>query len=444
MRIKLIFIFCFVCLYFRAQYTSTSPFSSYGLGERVSTDHAIFTGIGNNTITFFDSTVLNSFNPASYNTIAVGQPLFSLGLTSRISKYTQNQKSFTTSSAFIEHFVMAFRLKKRSGFAFGLQPFFRKGYHLSERIAAGNDSVLNSYIGSGGIHQVFIGFATNLIHYRNTHLSIGGNFSYLFGRSTNERRSQLIDANNKLGGIDMNTFKIASFYYDLGAYFKQNLGKNHQLLLSATSAPTQKIKVSQEYHLFYGMLGNPAYYDTISSTFLNGSITMPLTIAFGMNYIWWFQTQKHNNSIKNRELSMHFSYAKTEWSSFSGSFSQIVPGIITVKMAVGIQFTPERKFLENSIHSGFFSTMKYRIGCYQYTLPYSYSGQQAKDKGLSMGLGIPILAQQSLSSINLAMSYGKRNGELQNSLNEEYFGISLGLIIAPSFYERWFKKRKLD
>jgi hypothetical protein len=163
-----------------------------------------------------------------------------------------------------------------------------------------------------------------------------------------------------------------------------------------------------------------------------------------LNYNWWFNTQKRNNSFRNSELSFHINYSETTWSNFTGTFDQLTPGLNTRKIAAGIQFTPERKFLESAVNSGVFSTMKYRLGCYQYTLPYVYGGSQLHDRGITAGIGIPVLAQQALSSVNIGLTYGTRSGKLPTLLNENYLGISLGLILAPSFYERWFKKRKLD
>ena len=445
MRIKITFFLCTsVSLHLFAQNTSSSPFSSIGLGERESADHAVFSGIGTCNTTYFDSTILNYFNPASYNTLATGQPLFSLGLTSRISQYSQNGLSKTNATAFVEHFVMGFRVKKNVGFAFGLKPFSRRGYELSERIAVGGDSMLNTYIGSGGIHQVFLGLSTNLIKFKQTKLAVGGNLSYLFGETTNERRSQLIEANSKASGIDWNSIRFNSFYYELGAYFKQSFGKNHNLLIGATASPAQKTNASQNYSLFYGAAGNPENYDTLLHTQTKGSLNIPLSFSVGLNYNWWFNTQKRNNSFRNSELSFHINYSETTWSNFTGTFDQLTPGLNTRKIAAGIQFTPERKFLESAVNSGVFSTMKYRLGCYQYTLPYVYDGSQLHDRGITAGIGIPVLAQQALSSVNIGLTYGTRSGKLPTSLNENYLGISLGLILAPSFYERWFKKRKLD
>lgn len=64
----LVLLVLFVVGIAQAQNTNNSPFSSYGLGEIGGQEHATFVGIGNSNITYFDSTTLNYFNPATYNT----------------------------------------------------------------------------------------------------------------------------------------------------------------------------------------------------------------------------------------------------------------------------------------------------------------------------------------------------------------------------------------
>ena len=72
-----------------AQTNNNSPYSYYGLGETGGLDHATLGAIGNNRLTAFDSTILNFYNPSSYNTLAKGVPLVSFGISSRHSNFTQ-------------------------------------------------------------------------------------------------------------------------------------------------------------------------------------------------------------------------------------------------------------------------------------------------------------------------------------------------------------------
>jgi hypothetical protein len=88
--------------------------------------------------------------------------------------------------------------------------------------------------------------------------------------------------------------------------------------------------------------------------------------------------------------------------------------------------------------------MRYRVGYYNFSLPYTDNGLSASEFGTTFGLGLPIVAQQALSSINLGVTYGKRVNADASGLNESFVGINFGVIISPSFYDRWFRKRKLD
>lgn len=445
MRIKLIILlFTVFVSQLNAQTTTNSPYSSYGLGERGSLENATFTGLGYANITYFDSTVLNYYNPATYNTLGDGQPLFSIGLTSKLSLIEQNGVTEKKGNAIVNHFAMAFTVKKHFGLAFGLKPFTRKGFNLSETIAVGTDSIKYTYFGKGGTNQAFIGLSSNIIKYRNTTLSVGTNLSYLFGASTNERWSQMIGSGN-LGGVDWKALRVSSFYYDLGLYLRQTIKQNHHITIAATLDPSQKINIKQDNYLFYGVVGNPEQYDTLSaSTDQSGRINLPATYNVGLNYNFWFGDDTKKNASRNSEIGIHFNYSKTDWTKFSTSFETTNILLATNKISVGIQYIPERKFTEKSANASFLETVRYRAGFYHYTLPYSFGGQQLSDIGATLGFGIPILAQQSLSNVNIGFSAGNRSTTAIGSLNEKYIGINFGIILAPSNFDRWFRKRKLD
>lgn len=448
MRIKfLTVLFVVIVAQLTAQNTSNSPYSSYGFGEKGGIEHAAFTGLGNSTITYFDSTIVNYYNPSTYNTLGEGQPIFSLGITSRLSFYEQNAITEFKPSAFIEHFVMAFTLKKHFGLAFGLKPFSRKGYAITERIAVGteSDSIEYQYLGKGGTNEVFMGLSTNLIKYKTATLSVGANLGYLFGASTNERTSRMYTENTSNGGVDYKTIQMNSFHYELGLYYKQTLKENHDLTFASVIEPSQKLNGTYNEYLFQGIVGNPNSYDTLyASEGQEGNIQLAATVSTGLNYNVKFKDSKKDNSLRNSELGIHINYSTTDWTRFSSTFDPNSNLLATNKLTFGIQYTPEYKFLENSANAKFIERVRYRAGYYQYTLPYAFNGDQVKDFGTTFGFGIPILGQQSLSSVNIGVSLGKRGTGDTNALNEKYIGINFGVSLAPSNFDRWFRKRKLD
>jgi hypothetical protein len=116
----------------------------------------------------------------------------------------------------------------------------------------------------------------------------------------------------------------------------------------------------------------------------------------------------------------------------------------TSKLSVGVQFIPESEFKINTATTNIFARIRYRAGYYQYTLPYSANGEQVTDFGTTFGFGIPVSIQKSLSSINFGFSIGQRGVSDQQQLSEKYYGINLGITIAPGASEKWFRKRKLN
>ena len=446
MRVSsILFVFLTIACISSAQVTTQSPYSSYGFGEKGGLDHATFTGIGNNTLTYFDSTVLNMYNPSTYNTLGKGQPLFSLGVTSRLSFMNENGTKKFASTAFIEHFAMAFTLKKHFGLAFGLKPFARKGYSIEERVAVGSDSLKYSYLGTGGPNQVFLGLSSNLVKMKGTTLSVGGNLSYLFGSATNERRSQLIALNNLPGGVDWNSIRFSTMHYEFGAYFQQVLLNKHTFTLTGVIEPNQELQVKKDEYLFYGTLGNPSAYDTLyASRDQVGTINLPSIVSLGFAYKLWFSDARANNSLRNSELSIHAGFSTTDWTTFSTSFDGEQGMLSSSKLTLGVQYIPERQFYDNQTSSSFLEKVRYRAGYYSSMLPYSLNGNQVKDQGITLGFGIPILAQRSLSSVNFGFSAGERGTGIEGAFNEQYIGINFGITLAPSIFERWFVKRKLD
>jgi hypothetical protein len=112
-------------------------------------------------------------------------------------------------------------------------------------------------------------------------------------------------------------------------------------------------------------------------------------------------------------------------------------------MSFGLQFQPEYKVLENLATLKAFEKITYRAGYYQQSLPYLSNGEQYQERGLTLGFGLPLLAQVSLSSINLGLTFGQRSVP-NTDWSEQFIGARVSLIMAPSNFEKWFRKRQLD
>lgn len=431
-----------------AQSNINSPYSSYGLGELGGHDHAATSGLGNTNITIQDSTLLNFYNPASYSSLGQGQPLFSIGVSTRLSTFSENGASNFSSVTGIQNFSLGMSFKKHFGLAFGLKPYSRRGYEFTNRIKVDEDSLAYTYSGTGGINEVFLGLSSNLLKYKGAKVSVGANLGYLFGSSTNERSAGLIEsgATSYLGAIDEKLIRVKSFHYELGFNYSQKINEHHNIGVSAVIEPLQKITGLYTETSYFGAIGNPNGYDTLSVTEISdGNVTTVPTYTFGLSYTLRAKGRKGSTNELNSAVSVHASYKMSDWSQYEDKFDINFSNnfLNTSKMSFGVEYIPETDFITNKVTSKFHHRVKYRIGVYQLTLPNETNGQQVSDFGTTFGFGIPIVVQNSLSSINLGVTIGKRGVADSQAFREQYYGINLGISIAPGA-DKWFVKRKLN
>ena len=432
-----------------AQNSANSPFSSFALGEIGGLDHAAFIGIGNSTITMNDSTTLNFYNPSSYHSLAKHQPLFSIGLSTRFSTYSENGIEAKSNLSNIQHFAIAFPFAKRFGLAFGLKPYASKGYEFNSRIKVGNDSLNYIYSGTGNINEGFAGFSIKALDFNGAKLSLGANFGYLFGQIKNTRKSGLIQTGTSIyaGGINTKVVQTKAFHYTIGVDYTQRINENQSISLSAVFDPFQNISAKYEDALFYSSdINNPSLFDSlIVNDSLSGNISTIPTFTYGLKYELNFLGRKGKTNQLNSQLSFHLSYTSAKWAEYQNTFDPSFTNTFlnSTKYTFGIQYLPETDYLRNIASTNFFSRVSYRAGVYQVKLPYVTNGEQVTDLGTTFGFGIPIVIQNSLSSLSLGFSIGKRGVNDSDALTEKYYGFNVGISIAPGS-DKWFVKRKLN
>ena len=109
--LSLLFIAFFIGVY--GQSTTKDPVSYFGIGEQANGNNSIYNALGKNNFNFFDSTQLNIYNPASYNTMSNGNTLFSVDINNRLSRYQQGSTTEYNSALMLEHYAMGFKMKKK-------------------------------------------------------------------------------------------------------------------------------------------------------------------------------------------------------------------------------------------------------------------------------------------------------------------------------------------
>ncbi len=448
-KLTLVFLLLIIAVLANAQKGSNSPYSFHGLGELNTLDNATFIGVGGSRISLIDSSVLNYYNPASYSALAKHHTLFSFGVSSRLSKYSENGSSYNSYLTSIQHFVIAFPFAERFGLAFGLKPFSSKGYDFSSKELVGTDSLQYFYQGSGSISEAFMGFSATVLNYRGAKLSLGGNLGYLFGQVVDTRKSTVLHSGSLLnsGGINTKTYRVKGLHYTLGLNYSQKINDRNTLAFSAVFEPFQTINADFEDALFYSPnINNPNLYDSLSvNDSISGKLSNIPTYTFGVNYLFSFYGKKNTTNPLNSQLGVHITYEIADWSSYRNTFQTAIPTsfLVANKYTFGLQYLPETNYIRNKQMTKFYHRVKYRAGIYYSELPYTTNDLQVTEFGTTFGLGIPIIIKSSLSSINFGFSYGNRGTTNSNDLKERHYGINIGLTIAPGS-DKWFVKRKLN
>lgn len=341
-----------------------------------------------------------------------------------------------------DHFAMGFGLKKYFGFAFGLKPFSRAGYELTQKTKVGSDSIKYIYKGKGGSHEIFLGLSADLIHLKKTQLSVGGNIGYLFGTTLKERQSILIGVNNFVGGSEWKEFKISSLHYEFAASLRQRISENQTLVLTTVIEPTQQLHGKNNSYLFYGNVDAPELLKALNAT-TNVETTLRQTgkAQFGLAYKLLFKDERKDNTLRNSEVALHFNY--THAFIFSAPSNNPVINQPTGWNA-GIQYTPETGIYSSTTKMKLLEKLHYRSGYFKLDLPYKLNDISVRDRGFTFGIGMPVTSFRTLSSINFAFVAGERSNSSVSDYRERYLGFSFGITLAPSNFDKWFVKRKLD
>ena len=430
------------------QVLTTSPLSYYGIGETSKESNPIFQSIGFSGIAVSDSSLINYNNPATYSAFGSGYTLFSTGIHGRISQFAENNEQIIKGYSNLNHLILGMKLSKYLSTAFGLRPYSFRGYKFNNKVFTGTDSINNEYKGMGTSQVVFLGMGMKILNLKSTKLSLGANGGYLFGALSNDRVSRLMVSNSLAGGIEKRRTVLSSWHMDFGVHFSQKFTKNHIIDLGASFEPQQKLKSNYSDGLFYSTnVFNEKIFDTISYQHVIGSITMPSNLNVGFGYTFNYNNVIKNNRKLNSQIKLTASYSRKDYANYVENFGTLSTQNylgLNERFGIGLQWIPERNYFENNSLTKFYQRMYYRTGFLTENTSFLNSSDKIEHFGITFGIGVPIFAQQSLSSINFGINLGRIQKNVENALSENYATINFGIILSPSIFDKWFRKRKLD
>ncbi|MGM0496723.1 MAG: hypothetical protein ACQESJ_02305 [Bacteroidota bacterium] len=391
-------------LFLLSQKNSHHPFSRYGIGEIEQEGFTQNKAMGGISAGLHVKNKINYQNPASYTSQDTNSFVFDVGLKTQQNQFsTENSKAEKSETAF-SHMAIGFPVTSKWKSSIGLVPYSNTGYNIETSVEGNTGTKLYRYEGEGGTRKLYIGNAYQI----NKNLSIGLNYSYLFGTIQNEANIGWNDSDEYRhnGLLTEKKQSINSHVFNLGIQYDPNIFKNYDLTIGASYDISPAFKgENEETHT--------NYLDTISTTnSFNEDYPSNLLMGF---------------SLSNEKFLWGADFKYTNWSSLS-NYDNISD---SYSIHSGFQYIPDKGALKN-----YLKKINYRFGAYYKNGYYKFNGKNIKDLGITFGLGLPL--KNNRTNFNISCKLG-RQGTVDNELIEKDYAI---INFSITFFDFWFMQQK--
>ena len=387
----------------------TTPYSKMGYGmlnDNVSSIQRSMGGVG---YAMRGGRIVNVMNPASYANVDSLTFLWDVGvdLSNLWSKEGDN-KGYNLGGG-LDYLTGHFKVANGLGASFGLVPYSQVGYAYGGDIDGG----IESRSGSGGFNQLYVGLGYEPFK----HFTVGFNFAYLFGNTSNTTMISSSSTSNFTRNM-----KIRDWNTQLGVQYSLPFAKGRDMLTVGLTWQPKKSYHGETWGTRFDSQDNKM--DTVGFTKMGGNYEQPTSIGAGVSYNW------------NHKLTVEADYTFQKWSnakyhSIGGFELADMKFDDRWKAAVGMQYTPNRR-------GSYVGAMSFRAGAFYNHDYLNYNGNNVRDYGVSIGVGLPA-SLPSRTTINLGLEWRHRESSPVHLITENYLNITLGV----NFNELWFWKSRI-
>ncbi len=401
----------------QSQNTINSPYSMFGPGEVRAGEFFRNMSMGGISQGFRDSQTVNFVNPASYTVTDSLSFIFDATVfyhlyQQKVSNPQQEQLSSYSSPGSL---AFSFPVFNWWSIAAGFMPYSQIGYQITDLQSDATNGTINYlYEGSGGINRVFLGHGVEVFN----GLSLGVNFSYLFGKS-----EDLLMSSSDSSGFFRTAWRYSDntdgLLIDYGLQWEVPLKENRKLTFGATYTQSSDIQLKQNTSILRDLPGVTFIQDTLR--FEEGEKgEMYLPDAFGAGVFMQF----------NPRWGAGVDFQTQNWRQYAVNGN--TPNLNDSRQyRFGVVLNPRVE-----TYSGFLSRMEYRAGVRYGESFLNVQNSTFDEFGISFGLSVPV--RRSLSALNIGFEYAQRTPSNENLISENFFRFNIGVNIN----ERWFVKRK--
>ena len=412
-----------------AQSGTNSPYSQYGLGGQTQQATGFNKGMNGLGLGYRKGDQLNTLNPASYSAMDSLTFIFDAGISGQLTNFEENGKRINAKNANFEYVAAGFRAFKHLGVSFGIMPYTNVGYSYSNSHKVGDadaTTYYNTYKGTGGIHQIYLGMGWEI--FKGFSLGVSG--AYLWG----DYERQIVNSYS-----DSYTNTLSKYYTASITDYKVDFGAQIAIPFSKKS----NLTIGLTYGLGHKMAADPEckVISTNSQTLVSDTASYVIKDGFEMPNVM------SGGFMLNlaEKLRIGADYQLQKWGDVgfpvytntnSGPSYQVSNDYFKDRHKVTIG----GEYCKNPTSNKFFQRIRFRAGA-SYATPYfKINGKDGpKEISVSAGFGIPIMnGWNNRSVLNISGQWVRLDAS--NLLKENTFRINIGL----TFNERWFMKWKVD
>jgi long-subunit fatty acid transport protein len=398
--------------YVAAQNTAMSPYSRYGYGMLGDNATSAQRAMGSTGYAMNSGRQINVMNPASYAAIDSTTFLFDMGIDFTTLSQSEGVNKEHNFGGGLDYITLQVPIGKRMGASLGVLPFGSVGYSFGNSITNGSAS----RSGSGSINQFYLGLAGRLFK----GFSIGANVSYLFGSTTND-----LYATTSTGSTSLfeRSITVSDWRVEFGAQYTMRINPTNEVTLGVVYSPKKDLH-GKAYGIYYDATSSSTTsIDTVNvnDTKMNGRYSLPETWGVGLNWHW------------NQKLMAELDFTYQPWSKAKyGSIENFEDTQFAdrYRVGLGLQYQPKSR-------GSYAQRMYYRFGSYVNRDYITVLGNNVRDYGVTLGVGLPVPAMKTI--VNVGFEFRHRQANPDPLIKENYFNITLGL----NFNEMWFVKSKL-
>lgn len=405
-------------LLLQAQIRISSPYSRFGIGDISDNNNAWAFSMGQTSLSFSSPFHINHSNPATYTGFDSTSFIFEGGFNGEFvtlqSNYQKTNRNYA-SLGFIQFGVPVTKWWRSS---VGLVPYSDVGYNVASIQEYNSGTLVRTYSGSGGINQLYWGNAFKIIK----NLSVGFNFSYMFGSILREGNVIFPDSVFSMNLKARNYTQISDIYLDFGALYKMKLKENLFLNIAAVYAPPNELSAKTSAVVnTYILASNGIEYakDTLGTAVgYTGTINIPTKIGGGVSL------EKPEKFIAGVDFKWQ------NWEKFT-AFGYSDSLVNSWQINAGGEIIPD-----NNNYASYLSRVRYRLG-FMYNKTYlNLRDRNLNEYSISLGFGLPLRGVKTM--LNIGAQFGMRGTMEEDLIRESYIKVVVGF----SIYERWFVKRK--